>query len=317
MADRCVLCGSQDHEVISTKLRHGKVGTVVRCTQCGLSRILGAQDYADKLDNYYAQQYADEYHQGVKKELDSLFESFMPVQAHRVEKISPYLKSTDRILEIGSSTGYFLHSVQPLVAEIQGLELNKNEAHYATTVRAVPTFDQPHESGVLPLNHYDHICLFQVLEHAANPIAFLKNLRKFLRPEGKVHIEVPNLMDPLVWLYDVEDYRNFYYQEPHLHYFTPQTLSAVCEAADFKCLAVYGFQQTSLVNNLNWLFLRKGQPSRWDCIQSSLPDGSLRKDVPADVKSEFDNLFANFNTQYQSFVERHQFTDMIFATISI
>src|SRR5258705_5452467 len=153
MADRCVLCGSQDHEVISTRLRHGKTGTVVQCTQCGLSRILGAQDYADKLDNYYAQQYADEYHQGVKKELDSLFESFMPVQAHRGEKIAPYLKSTDRILEIGSSTGSFLHSVQPLVAVIQGLELNKNAAHYATTVRDAATFDQPHESRVLPLNH--------------------------------------------------------------------------------------------------------------------------------------------------------------------
>ena len=315
--EQCVLCGAPGGEVIATKLRHGKTGAVVRCPKCGLSRLRGAQSYADKLDDYYAKDYADQYHTGVKKELDSLFESFMPVQAHRVEKISPYLKPTDRLLEIGSSTGYFLHSVRPLVSEVQGLELNRNEARYATETRQVPTFDQPHESGVLPLAHYDHICLFQVLEHAANPILFLRNLRKFLRPEGKIHIEVPNLMDPLVWFYEVEDYRNFYYQEPHLHYFTPETLTAVCEAASFKPLSVYGFQQTSLVNNLNWVFLRQPQPSRWDCIQSSLPEGTIRSDVPAKAKSEFQDLLADFNQRYQRLMESNHFTDMIFATIMI
>lgn len=317
MEDRCVLCGSQEYQIISTRLRYDKPGTVVSCAKCCLSRLLGAPIYAQKLNEYYAGQYAQEYHTGVKKELDSLFESFLPVQTHRVEKIKPYLKSLHRVLEIGSSTGYFLDSIRSLTAEIQGLELNKNEARYAAEVRNVPTIDVPLEKSSLPLDYYDHICLFQVLEHAANPIEFLGFLRKFLRAEGKVHIEVPNLMDPLVWFYDVEDYRNFYYQEPHLHYFTQETLRKVCEAASFKPVAIYGFQQTSLINNLNWVFLHKPQRSRWDCIQSRLPEGSIRADVPAALKADFETLLADFNSRYISFMERNHFTDMIFATISI
>jgi 2-polyprenyl-3-methyl-5-hydroxy-6-metoxy-1,4-benzoquinol methylase len=317
MKDVCVLCGSHEYIVISTKLRHDRAGTVVTCAQCGLSRLRDAQGYASKLNEYYADQYAREYHEGVKKELDSLFDTFLPVQAHRVDKMRPYLRPDHRVLEVGSSTGYFLESVRPLVAEVQGLELNREEARYAAEVRGIPTTDRPLEADSLPVGHYDHICLFQVLEHAAIPIEFLHALRRFLRPRGKIHIEVPNLMDPLVWFYDVEEYRNFYYQEPHLYYFNPETLRRVCEAASYTVVNIFGFQQTSLANNLNWVFLRKPQRSRWDCIQAQLPEGTIRSDAPALVHTEYDRLLEDFNERYIQFMEAHGLTDMIFATISI
>jgi len=314
MVDSCVLCGDDKYKVIATKLRHGKSGTVVVCDGCGLSRMLGAQN-RDRLDEFYAEQYASEYHTGVKKELDSLFDSFIPVQKHRVEKLKPYLRKEDRVLEIGSSTGHFLHAVRPFVSEVQGIELNRREAQYARDVKQIPTVDVPIAKKPVPAGHYDHICLFQVLEHVPNPIRFLNDLREFLRPEGKIHIEIPNLMDPLVWFYDVEEYRDFYYQEPHLYNFTPETLRKLCEAASFKPLAVYGFQQTTLTNNLNWVFRRGPQASRWDCMQSRLPEGSIRAGVPESVKGDFEKMLSDFNSAYVRFVEKSGFTDMIFATI--
>lgn len=314
MNDVCVLCGGAEYKVLSTKLRHGKEGTVVLCDGCGLSRLLGAQN-RKQLNEYYADQYAADYHTGVKKELDSLFESFLPVQAHRVEKLKPYLEPAHRILEIGSSTGHFLHSVRPFVAEIQGIELNRQEARYAREVRNVPTVDEPIEKRPVPVRHFDHICLFQVLEHVANPLDFLNLLRDFLRPGGKIHIEIPNLMDPLVSFYDVEEYRDFFYQEPHLYNFTPATLRKVCEASSFEPLAVYGFQQTSLINNLNWVFRRRPQASRWDCVQSRLPNDSIRADVSDGTKSRFDALLADFNSRYVEFMQQEGLTDNVFATI--
>ncbi len=122
-------------------------------------------------------------------------------------------------------------------------------------------------------------------------------------------------MDPLVWFYDVEQYRNFYYQEPHLYYFTPETLVKVCDSAGFRVVKVFSFQQTSLVNNLSWLFVGKPQPSRWDCIQPTLPANSIREDVSEQVRVEFDKLLAEFNSRYVDFMERNCYSDMIFATI--
>lgn len=317
MGDTCILCGSERYEILSTKLRHDRPGSVVRCGGCGLGRLLGAQGYAEKLNDFYVEQYAQEYYSGVKAQLDSLFDSFLPVQAHRVENMSPYLDHSHRVLEIGSGPGYFLASIRDRVAEIQGVELNRREACYAREVRGIPTSDRPHESGNLPRGYYDNICLFQVLEHTADPVKFLAGLKHFLREGGRIHIEIPNLMDPLVWFYDVEPYRNFYYQEPHLYYFTPETLGKVCEAAGFKTAKIFGFQQTSLVNNLNWVFLGKPQASRWDCIQPTLPPRSLREDVSVRVRDEFAKLLTEFNRRYIHFMERSGYTDMVFATIDI
>lgn len=314
-ADVCALCGEDDITVVSTKLRHNKLGTVVRCAGCGLVRLRGAQAYASRLDEFYSEQYAQQYYSGIKGELDSLFESFLPVQRHRVEKVTSYLKPSDRVLEVGSGPGYFLSSIRDRVAEVQGIELNRKEAAYASSVRGIPTSHLPHENSDVPRGHFEHLFLFQVLEHAANPIEFLGSLKSFLRPGGRIHIEVPNLLDPLAWFYDVEPYRDFYYQEPHLYYFTPETLASVCEAAGFRAEKVFGFQQTSFANHMNWLYLRHPQRSRWDCIQSSLPAESLLTAVPANVRREFDDLLAGFNEHYQSFLERSGYSDMVFATI--
>ncbi len=62
-------------------------------------------------------------------------------------KLSPYLKPSHRLLEIGSGPGYFLASIRDHVAEIQGIELNRQEARYAREVHGIPTSDRPHESG--------------------------------------------------------------------------------------------------------------------------------------------------------------------------
>lgn len=316
MGESCCLCGSTEYNIISEKLRYDKPGTVVLCPHCGLARLLGIAAQVEKLNDFYAGQYAQEYHPGVKKDLDSLFKSFLPVQAQRLEKISPFLKSSDRVLEVGSSTGYFLYSLRARVAEIQGLELNKQEARYATEIRGVPTLDLPLENSNLPHNYYDHICIFQVLEHAPNPMVFLENLRPFLRTGGKIHIEVPNLLDPLVAFYDVADYRNFYYQEPHLYYFTPEVLAKICEAASYKLIKVSGFQQTSFINHFHWLWQRRPQPSRWDCMQSRLPSGSLQTNLPLETADSFQILLDNFNADYIAWLEKNGFTDMIFATIT-
>ncbi len=317
MSDKCFLCGSNKYEIVSNKLRYDKPGTVVACNECGLARLLGALHYANKLNDYYADQYAKEYHPGVKNELDSLFDSFLPVQGERIRRIRPYLKADHRVLEIGSSTGYFLASVKPFVSEVQGLELNRGEANYATQIKNVPTIDVPLENCSLPVNNYDHICLFQVLEHVSDPIEFLRMLQRYLRPGGKIHIEVPNLNDPLVSFYDVEEYRNFYYQEPHLYYFTADTLKKVCYAVGFRNIEAVGFQQTSIINNLNWVFLHQPQKSRWDCMRPTLPKGAVREDVSASLKKEFEVFMDGINNSYVQFMEKNGLADMLFATIGL
>lgn len=318
MNDHCFLCKSGEYNIIATKLRNNKVGNVVSCSSCGLVRLLGIPELVKKLNDYYSEQYAkDYYYINTVTGNDSLFESFLPVQADRVRRLRSYIKPSDRVLEIGSNVGYFLYSIKPLVAEVQGLELNKSAARYANEVKNIPTSSLPLEESDLPKGYYDHIFIFHVLEHTSNPIEFLTLLRKFLRPGGMIHIEVPNFMDPLVNFYEVEEYRNFFYQEPHLYYFTSKTLTMLCEAAQYRPVSIYGYQQTSFMNNLKWVYMRTPQKSRWDCIQSKIPDGSIRSDVHGSIKKRFDDFMEEVNGKYIKFMEDNGFGDMLLATIAV
>ena len=317
MTEICSCCDSESSQFVTNKLRHGKIGNVVKCNQCGLVRIDNALSYEEKLNQYYQEQYSEEYYLGIKKDLDMLYDSFLAVQSHRVEKIKNYIKKDHSLLEVGSGPGYFLHAIRPHLKEIQGIELNRKEAQYANESKHIPTSEQPIENTDVKTSYFDHICIFQVLEHAANPVKFLQKLKKFSKSGSYIHIEVPNVNDPLVAFYNVESYRDFYYQEPHLYYFTPETLKSVCEKAGFEIINIYGFQQTSIINNLNWVFLEKPQASRFDCIQAILPSDKIRKDIPAHKLAEFDKFLNQVNDQYRDMMEKLNYSDMIFATIRI
>tara|TARA_B100001123_G_scaffold101813_1_gene117670 strand:+ start:30987 stop:32780 length:1794 start_codon:yes stop_codon:yes gene_type:complete len=316
--DVCVLCGSGDVHTITDKMRHEKIGTVVRCVKCDLARLMGAQKYEEKLDGFYEEQYALHYFLGVKSDASTLHKTFLPVQKDRVKKLAPYLHKTDKVLEVGSGTGYFLETIRNKVTEVQGIELNKNHAAYASEVLGIPTINKAHGNSDLPLAYYDHLCLFQVLEHATNPIKLIRELKPFLKTGGHLHIEVPNLLDPMVSFYDVEAYRNFFYQIPHLYYFTPETLAKICsKVTGLKPIKIFGFQQTSLINHLNWAFWGKPQKSRWDCIQPVLPEDFLGSDISEETKTTLNEILLDVDQRYKEFLESNNFSDNLFATFVV
>ena len=310
--DRCVNCQSDEFQFITNKLRHNKIGTVVKCKACGLVRLAGALAFENKSQAFYQQQYAAEYHQGVKAELDSLFDSFLPVQQERIKKMKKYLKSSDSVLEIGSSTGYFLHAAKPLVRDVCGIEYNRREAEYATTVKGIKTDNQPLGESVFANQRFDHICLFQLLEHVANPVHFLQEIKEYLTPTGLIHIEIPNIQDPLVALFDNVPFRDFFYQEPHLYYYDPQTLVAVVSRAGMTIESLEPFQQTSITNTLNWIYRAAPQPCRWDCIQAVLPTNCL---AAPKIKNQVDRLVAKMDLEYKNILEEAGLTDNIFCIL--
>ncbi|TPJ52284.1 class I SAM-dependent methyltransferase [Mesorhizobium sp. B2-7-1] len=87
----------------------------------------------------------------------------------------------------------------------------------------------------------DFVSCRHVLEHIADPIAFLKGLRAHpgVRPETVFYIEVPNA------LYTLRDMGIWDLIYEHVSYFTPRSLRMAMEAAGFEILdedASYGDQ---------------------------------------------------------------------------
>ncbi len=260
--DSCIYCGSNEYKFITDRLRYGKTGTVVRC-ECGLIRLLGASNF--KNEEFYQENYARE-HRRILKKLDETFKSFLPLQEDRINRFKKYLKKSDELAEIGSSLGYVLYAAKKYVKRVYGIELNDKEAEYARK-KGITTV-----SGISEYNmKFNHICLFHVLEHIPDPILFLKSLKEYLTPYGFIHVEVPSVEDPLMSVYNIKEYEDFFYQQQHLYYFSPGTLKKIVKKAGYKIVSLMPFQWVNFTNHLNWIYYKKPQPNRANCIRACLP----------------------------------------------
>jgi 2-polyprenyl-3-methyl-5-hydroxy-6-metoxy-1,4-benzoquinol methylase len=102
----------------------------------------------------------------------------------------PYIRSGDKVLDVGCSEGFFLAKAQNKGAAVFGIELNKKAAAIAREkgIQVHEGLLQQHQ----PISLYDVVTSFQVLEHVAEPLAFIQECIRVLRPGGILVIGVPN-----------------------------------------------------------------------------------------------------------------------------
>lgn len=153
------------------------------------------------------------------------------------------------VLEIGCSSGSFLSHIQKDY-DPYGLEWNPDDAAYVRDVGELPC-----EEGTLddcyPGRRFGAIAALQVLEHQADPVAFLKQVRSRLIGGGYLYLELPNASNILLTAIDAPAYRDFFYTEPHITYWEPETLATALQALGFEA-AVSVRQRYGIANHINW-----------------------------------------------------------------
>lgn len=193
-----------------------------------------------------------------KETMSDQFEASLPEAERRVSSIRSYLNSSMSILEIGSATGAFLQLIRGDVREVLGIEPSNAHANHMSSL------DIPYVSEIAMLNmenrdRFDGIALFHVFEHIRNPLSFLQTLRqKYLIEKGLLWVEVPNVDDALLTLYQCKPFAQFYYQAMHHYYYSAKTLQAVMHKTGFETKELIPVQRYDLSNHLYWL--QHGKP---------------------------------------------------------
>ena len=114
----------------------------------------------------------------------------------RLKKFLPY-KGEGNLLDIGAGIGQFLHHAQPLFTQVSGTEVSESAVRIAKEKYGIDLYLGQVEDLDLPLDSFDNITLFHVLEHVPDPMKLLSRCRELLRPQGVLVIAVPN--DVLAW----------------------------------------------------------------------------------------------------------------------
>jgi 2-polyprenyl-3-methyl-5-hydroxy-6-metoxy-1,4-benzoquinol methylase len=130
-------------------------------------------------------------------------------------------KNNGNILDLGCGTGAFLNVMKKANWKITGLEPDETARGKAQELYGLH-LDNAEKFYGLPAESFDAITMWHVLEHVHELHEYINQLRRLLKPNGKLFIAVPNYT-----CYDEKVYKEFWaaYDVPrHLYHFSPASM---------------------------------------------------------------------------------------------
>ena len=239
----CPLCNEEVKTIIVNKLRHGENKDVYFCKICELG-ILDDDKTEKELKKFYEDDYRSQHTPSIRT-AEQIFNTYEKYQEDRIHLISPFLNKNMKLLEIGCSSGQFLYHIKDKVKEIKGIEYDKDAANFASSKCNC-------DININVNQKFNIIVMLQVLEHMKFPLKYLKYIKTFMEPEALIYIEVPNLYDALLMAYDLQNYKQFYFHNAHLWYFSQKSLEKMMNLAGFKGEIEYT-QDYNFMNHMHWL----------------------------------------------------------------
>jgi 2-polyprenyl-3-methyl-5-hydroxy-6-metoxy-1,4-benzoquinol methylase len=98
------------------------------------------------------------------------------------------------ILDVGCSSGEYLARLRSLGWHTSGIELDADAARHAREVLKLDVFTGSAENALpnYPDGSFDVVTMWHVLEHLSEPALVLRQVKRILKPGGRLILEVPN-----------------------------------------------------------------------------------------------------------------------------
>lgn len=133
------------------------------------------------------------------------------------------------LLEIGCGRGYFLQSLESMVDDAIGLELNNSAVENKVTSFEIRNQRLEDIAASMPAC-FDAVCSFQVLEHVTDPAGFIGDCVKAVRPGGLIILSTPNYAHP-----DHFQGKDPFDMPPHhLNHFTEDTFKRIASGMNLE-----------------------------------------------------------------------------------
>jgi len=154
---------------------------------------------------------------------------------HKYFLSDPKAPRSGDLLDVGCGTGNFLVASRDKGFRVSGTELDASAAKFAReklSLENIFPFSIVDFTAQYPVAKYDVVTFFEVLEHQADPAAFLNSVVSCVRPGGTIALSVPN--------------RDRWLTGPDVFDYPPNHFLRWNEAALRNILRRFGFQIVSV-----------------------------------------------------------------------
>ena len=215
----CLLCDSNSLKELVGYER----AFLVSCESCGF--IFSRKIPTSQELEFHYQNYRREY-------------SISPLTQARyhdlLDKFEP-LRKTNRLLDAGCGSGYFLEVALKRGWEVFGTEYT-DDAVKICEGKNIRMQKGSNAQVSFPDDYFDVITSFEVLEHSNKPCKDIAAFEKWLRKGGVVYLTTPNFN--ALTRYILKSKYNVIEYPEHLCYFTPKTLEFLFHKLKFKRLVM-------------------------------------------------------------------------------
>ena len=178
------------------------------------------------------------------------------LRVERMSRMAADFSHPRRVLEVGCASGFMLLPLQESGHTCVGVEPS-GFFREDLNERGLQTYESVDALARDNDDKFDVIFHYFVLEHVGDPLHFLQQQIELLAPGGVLEIELPCGNDALLKVYDLDSFRNFYFQIGHQWVFTPTSLSWLLSKTGLQ-VEISQRQRYGLANHITWA--RSGQP---------------------------------------------------------
>lgn len=219
----CPICGKAEYRLLHKEDEF----QMVRCFSCQFI-YLNPRPTGDALVRFY-QDYLPEDESFVK----AWQRMMAPIFKKAADLIERY-KKKGKLLDVGSGFGFFLSEMRERGWEVVGVEISQKAMEYARSILGLTVHEGPLEKVGFPESQFDVVSGFYVIEHLPNPLAFLKECFRILKPGGLLLLRYPH-STPIKNFLRFFGIANRLYDLPaHLSDFSPIMIQQCLKRAGFK-----------------------------------------------------------------------------------
>lgn len=225
---QCILCGENNTRIF---FREQGPAAVVKCRNDGLL-YLNPRPRVQRVRTVHKRY--------VREDNLEIFRGFRREVLQREANVIKMLKSGGRLLDVGCATGTFFENFRNREWDLYGVETSPLGVGLSSTQYQANVVCGTIQEACYPSNFFDVVTVLDALYYSPDPKSDLAEIRRVLKDDGILAIEIPGLSyrllrarGPLCWILD-RQWRRMSTESWHLYYFSPSHMNLLLQQSGFN-----------------------------------------------------------------------------------